>query len=492
MKKVISRTFSVARAGGFTLVEMMIAGAVTSIAGLAIVTLFNQQYSNIKYMESVSNLDAYHQQLAHTIADVNNCNATFADDFDSQRIRDVTTLKKCVMTTGPDDCAPANIAANSAANTAPVLTQGDLILSRNFRVERFIINPTSPTVGSNLQGTGTRLLIINVEYSVNNKNLQGGKRSIIKPILTTVKFATDGRFKQCSSEADGAGNSLKQVMCEGIAKLANYDPETNTCNLLIDSDTQDCSGTNSSAPKEAYSGMGPSGVKICGPIIGTVAPPIVADPTPTDCSPAKPVSFVIGADNKVRVQCGGTPTCTECSTVIANTCTTDPAVNSCGVSCGSNGTKNCTTPPTVDCSCHVSATRCDVQESLTGTGNCQYYNISGGNCIRTMPYYINSCNAPNNPSCTPGTWSATAWGRWTVCSGGNQTIQGTRTCCDTTCSGSTTVTESRTCSPVNNACSCYDTYDVCSAFADGTECGVTYKDPSGVCGTTAVIQPYCI
>lgn len=324
---------------GFSMIELMIGGALIAMVASMGVSLFKQQNSNVKHSQSLSDLDVFHNMLRRDFLDTRHCSASLANFYRHPTgIGQINSIERC------GNLVAETCMVGSSAGNKVLVEKGQKILNGNFLVKNIIVNapPSSPYQGANLTGRGLRVLNVNIEYE-SLKKLDAGRKPQLRSMMTYVQFNNAGQLTKCSSEALGTSNTLHQSMCGLFDQtIASYNPETNTCELKSPTNDQ-CKDAG-----QTYVGMEYNGTPICEPFDDESNFNKLISTRPEDCRGRKKIGLAIvssASGPKVQISCGDvSPPCQpelSCSQIKVQHCrNTSAGSDSCGTDCG-QGTVNC-------------------------------------------------------------------------------------------------------------------------------------------------------
>lgn len=283
---------------GFSLPEIMVGSSILIGVGLAGAMLFKDQTKAQSRVEHDQILSQFHSQLAKTMENAPNCNATMNQlgkyNQGSVGTSDaITTLSIC-------DTTSLGCSLESDASTAAPLSymsSGDWI-DKGAR-SRQIWSIQSMGFANTRSNSGPVRLII--QYQLNPRI---ANRVVSKEIILNLRFSAGGQFKECFNNQESTVNNLQNDLCKTLTPVAStgvvasWDEASQSCRLngTVAAPLKDCTAAGLSVE-----GIRADGSVHCKAIMeGFNAAPSV-DPAVTCPPPQKPSLNWSG--NRMRVIC---------------------------------------------------------------------------------------------------------------------------------------------------------------------------------------------
>ena len=283
---------------GFSLMEMMVGGAILIGASLAAVKMFSDQKISQRKIELDRILDAHISMLKMTLAAKTNCNATMQTG----------SIVNCTLVHGPAFVAPCSKAINNMATINSLISDFPTTLNAIKSTSGDVV-----TVGSRINDQNTHVLnsiaVVNpgqtglVRLNLDYRAVQFGT-TIRRSLFVPIKFSADGTY-ECMDDKMGVEKTLQKEGCEALGVYGDYA-----------ADAQDCANRNIKALDSAgvgqfscpagndVVGVRSTGEVICATVNSHFIPNSnTVSPTPATGCNGKQVRLRVMPDNKVGVEC---------------------------------------------------------------------------------------------------------------------------------------------------------------------------------------------
>ena len=295
---------------GFTLIEVIVAGALLAGVSLAAVKIFSEQKMAQRRVELDRILDNHISSLKSILNVKANCDATLQTG----------SVVNCTPVPGPafvEPCSKAknNFAVmNSAKSDFPSTLTSLKMRKSNTQVEDVIavgsyisasqthrltgIQVVAPLNSSNVMGTGIARL--NLTYNIPQMN-SNVVRSIFLPVKVTGSKGSSDTY-ECMDDKMGVDKTLQKEGCEAIALLGDYDYDLQDCK------SRDVKYDSSATPifrcleGETMVGMDNQGRAICQEADARLIPSQAVGPETTGCF-GKQARIVKNASNQLVIEC---------------------------------------------------------------------------------------------------------------------------------------------------------------------------------------------
>lgn len=224
---------------GFSLIEVMVAGALVAGLGLLGARIFSQQSEKVKLVETQELLNTYHDNLRTILTDEYNCNAMLAGSgpVSSINVSPTTftniniccpggssTNPRCDVPIGSQSCRdPLSITPmNKSAILSKVAPDNFTDNTRKIRVDdiRFF-DPATKTYVTSLTGTSDKMYEMHLNYTL--MHIQGGIASVRKIIPLALRFNDKGIFKGCTTERSASNLTSLKEMCLSLNGVVGED-----------------------------------------------------------------------------------------------------------------------------------------------------------------------------------------------------------------------------------------------------------------------------
>ena len=313
---------------GFSLIEVMVAGALVAGLGLLGARIFSQQSEQVKLVETQELLNTYHDNLRTLLTDEYNCNAMLAGSgpVSSINVNPTTfteiniccpggpsTNPRCEVAIGSQSCRdPLSITSmNKSAILSKVAPNNFTDNTRKIRVDdiRFYDpDPGARAYVTSLTGTSDKMYEMHLNYTL--MHIQGGVASVRKIIPLALRFNDKGIFKGCTTERSASNLTSLKEMCLSLNGVIRTDgsPGTELTNWVENADgTGRCVSSDTRLSHNCPSGQVLVGIKSTGaPICRTT----VEWTNPADmlgggsCTSGTTLRLVHDtATNKIRLEC---------------------------------------------------------------------------------------------------------------------------------------------------------------------------------------------
>lgn len=282
---------------GFSLVEVMIGGAILAGLGLAGAYIFKSQRTDLKKVENLRELQEFHQHLTRQLVHPRTCNKIFgiADGGSNTSIENPKILFNCV-----DKCdSPESIPYFNEIEKGAWISNKEIWQIKNW---------TMPTFAEDSVLSGIQRIEMDISYELNPKFAGQGYPALSKKVMFGIRFGSDGFPKECIDLHQSSLNNLQNDLCNSnIADGGNFyggdvllwNDNLQRCSVrkLINADVRNCE-----APGLIVKGVEERGTAKCVPIYEKVNAGSV-DKEST-CPPgSNNVQLVVDASGKVKVVC---------------------------------------------------------------------------------------------------------------------------------------------------------------------------------------------
>lgn len=266
--KVLNKLFF--SKSGFSMIELMVGGALVAGLGLTAATLFKNQKSSQKSIDHLQDLNNFHKNLSDSLSRVTNCNATFRGFYNQSKLGDITEIKECKL------CTIEHV--QNDANNIPDATRlygvDDFIVTQGkaknlWKISKLQLMP--PAAPADPSKTGVNKLIVTYEMNPDVRKVQGGGVSAIsKDILINARFH-EGKFKSCYDMQRSNIDNLSSSICDMFQNYEEADETLDGRIMKWDEETQTCEQVSSiqTCPNkgEAIIGIDQNGQVLCLPIV---------------------------------------------------------------------------------------------------------------------------------------------------------------------------------------------------------------------------------
>lgn len=275
---------------GFSLVELMIGGAILAGIGLTGATLMKNSKKAQSRVDHDLELDLFHATISDMFtSNAKDCDATFRSKYNSSDLSAITEIRKC--TAGCDATKDASSVTShspvykvgAAANVVNPGRERNLWYIESFGRLSYFDNATSTFIETNPRTNIYRL-------PVNYKHRTQSNRVVTKYVLIGMRFDTSGRFQQCIDGQTTLIQNLSKEMCEAI----KIDDGSGTYRGRWNGQTQKCESTMVSGGDGLPCPVGQgwignpdptSGVQPCKSHTSLMDVPVYAQPYPTTGAP---------------------------------------------------------------------------------------------------------------------------------------------------------------------------------------------------------------
>lgn len=272
---------------GFSLVEVMIGGAILAGVGLAGAMLFRNQTKAQNQLDQDKALAQYHSSVAKLLENNKHCNATIgaigAASIDPSR--DISQIMQCVANCNWDVDV-------STMTTSPYISEGNYTdNSQMWQLNDITYVGTTSASGP---------LRIRMTYNLTPRL---GNRRVVRDLIVGVRFG-GGTYQGCSNDQQSSVNNLQDDLCKSLTSItstgsviAAWNEETQRCELR--NNVKDCS-----APGMMIEGIRSDGSVHCR-TMGTgfnIESGSAFDGTSTSC-PSGTTAKLVLSGNRLRVIC---------------------------------------------------------------------------------------------------------------------------------------------------------------------------------------------
>lgn len=218
---------------GFSLMELMIGGAILAGIGLTGAQLIKGQKKVQSNIDHDLELDLMHAKISDMFTEnAKDCDATFRSKYNTSNLSAITQIRKCV-----DGCDSSKDASSVNASTSQV------IYTTGLSSPHLTPPPTgSPTRNmwyiqsfGNLQpqngATSTNIVVMPIHYAHKTQS-----RVVTKYVTMAMRFSSTGKFLQCLDQRTSNIQNLEKEMC-GAVKITTG---ATTLRGVWNGDTQKC------------------------------------------------------------------------------------------------------------------------------------------------------------------------------------------------------------------------------------------------------------
>lgn len=274
---------------GFSLVEVMIGGALLVGGSLAAIKIFSDQRSSQKRIELDRVLDSHMSTLKTNLAIKTNCNVTMGIPVGS-----TSAPKSSFPTTLP--AIRIIIGTNTVSN---LISTGDYINDQRTH-QLSAIRVVSPT-------TITGVVRLEMDFLV---RMFGNTvtRNVFVPIKFTGAQGGSDTY-ECMDDKMGVDKTLQKEGCEAIGTLGEYEADLQNCsnkNVKFDSTGDFADPANPPpyrcGPGQTITGMRPNGTVVCEIADARLNPMDAVGPGASGCNGAQ-ARLTVNANNQLVVEC---------------------------------------------------------------------------------------------------------------------------------------------------------------------------------------------
>lgn len=241
MNSAFNRLAKILTAQGFSIIEVMVGGAILAAVGLGGATLFRNQKVGQKRIEVDQNLQVFHTSLAKIIHNPKNCNATLSAFHDQPSLND--SISEIYYCNNCNSTSTNYNAENSPRMNPAFIREGDWIENVSGNTTRATQTWRVESIGwaTSTVVAGTRRPALRITYQM-NPNL--GSRRVTKDINLNLRF-NGANFNECSAGMESTSDNLAHDICETLdpdlgqvatpGKLVYWSPEEQRClpNLAV-------------------------------------------------------------------------------------------------------------------------------------------------------------------------------------------------------------------------------------------------------------------
>lgn len=284
--KSISRRLRVA---GFSLVEVMIGGALLVGGSLAAIKIFSDQRSSQKRIELDRVLDAHVSTLKSSLAIKTNCNLTMGIPVGAS---------SAPKSSFPSSLTAIKMIVGTNTESDLIAVSGYINDQRTHQLSAIrVVSPTSITSVVRLEldfvvrmfgNTVTRNIFVPIKFTGN----QGGADTY-----------------ECLDDKMGVDKTLQKEGCEAIGTLGEFEADLQNCsnkNVRFDSTGDFADPANlppyRCAPGQTITGMRPDGTVTCDFTDARLNPQDAVGPMTSGCSGAQ-ARLTVNANNQLVIQC---------------------------------------------------------------------------------------------------------------------------------------------------------------------------------------------
>ncbi|MFY7993732.1 MAG: PulJ/GspJ family protein [Bacteriovoracaceae bacterium] len=280
MIKIKADKFQFKHCSGFSLMELMVAGALLAGVSLAAVKIFSDQRSTQKRIELDRVLDAHVSTIKSTLAIKANCNITMGIPFGTSA---------APLTSFPSSLSSIKmiIGANTESN---LISIGDSINDQNtHRLTAITLDPAPTTTG-----------LLKIEMTYESRMFGSSvKRNVFIPVKVTGNQGT-GNSYECMDDKMGVDKTLQKEGCEALVNLGDFEPDLQNCALR---DLEfDSSGNYLCSNGETFVGLRNDGTADCQITDNRLNPNDAVGPAASSCA-GKQVKLSVNASNQVVIEC---------------------------------------------------------------------------------------------------------------------------------------------------------------------------------------------
>ena len=293
---------------GFSLTEVMVGGAVLAGVGLTASQLFKDQKFAQRKITDDQKLALFHGDLAKTMMDPSNCNATMKILYPTSGTispLEVTRLYKC--SSGCVDTNSTSDRSYDAYTTGAFV--GTSFVGKGQGTDTWAKSSadkgtTWKIESMNIVNTQTRTgpVTLRIKY----RNSFATSNSISKDIILSTRFYL-GVFKECVSSQISSVDNFNNDFCKTFnysetviptdGVMASWDEATQTCKF---DGVKDCTSTSGMHAD----GIGPDGIVNCKSITTPADAINLQNPTTTTCLPPLKPRVIYNTTTKTfGIQC---------------------------------------------------------------------------------------------------------------------------------------------------------------------------------------------
>lgn len=185
---------------GFSLVEVMIGGAILAGLGLAGAYIFKSQRSAQKAIEAQRELQQFHQVLTKQLTNPVSCNRMFnLTGGAASTLNNPTELSIC-----NSNCEVLGPSTSFSQIPKGAWTDGK---------QNWIISDWALPANANSNSTGVARLEMTMTYTINPKLAGNGYPAVNKRVVFGVRYDSSGRPKECIDINQSSLNNLQNDMC---------------------------------------------------------------------------------------------------------------------------------------------------------------------------------------------------------------------------------------------------------------------------------------
>ena len=208
---------------GFSLVELMVGGAILAGIGLTGAQLMKGQKKTQTMIDNDLELDLIHSKITAMFSEnAKDCDATFRHLYGTNLATPITQIKRCTST----GCANRELDASSipaAAVNAVVFGTGVSAPALSDRTLWYIESFGAITPHNGQAAARTNLMILPVNYAHRTFT----NRRITKFATIAMRFNSAGAFRQCLDGSTSTIHNISKEVCNFLGRP--WDGENNRC-----------------------------------------------------------------------------------------------------------------------------------------------------------------------------------------------------------------------------------------------------------------------
>lgn len=205
---------------GFSIMEVMVGGAILGGVVLAGARMFKDQKLAQRRVETDAALNTFHQSLVKIMHNANNCNATLsayagASGGSWAAPTAIKICTNCTSTSFDYTASTPGMTTTTAASTGNWIDN-----TSTWMIDSMQIGSSETTLATGPSRTGRAVL--RITYKLNPNLPGGGGKRVSRDINLNLRFTQSGSlFKECLSGNESSVNNLAYDMCRGMNQITS-------------------------------------------------------------------------------------------------------------------------------------------------------------------------------------------------------------------------------------------------------------------------------